>query len=89
MPPLFACFPVCLTFVALVVLGLLVLATGMYSSAEKRKDAAPALEMRSSLDNSATGPPRWWVIVAIFAAVVVMWGILALIAPDMVGLWPR
>ena len=87
--PLFACFPVCLTFVALAVIGLLVVATGMYSRAEQQRDTGPAVESRSLLDDSETGPPRWWIIVAIFASLILIWGFMTLISADMKGLWPR
>ena len=89
MPPLFACFPVCLTFVALAVVGLLVMVAGMYSSGANPTDAEAPPEMRSSVDDANTGPPRWWVIVAIFAAVLAAGVLLALISPDMDGLRPR
>jgi hypothetical protein len=87
MTPLFACFPVCLTFVALAVLGLLVMVAGLYSSGANASD--PAAAMRSSVDDADTGPPRWWVIVAIFVVVFVAGVLLALISPDMDGLRPR
>jgi hypothetical protein len=66
MPPLFACFPVCLTFVALGVLALLVFVTGMVgagpgASASDRPIPEPEYEL--------TGPPRWWVTALIFIAV--------------------
>lgn len=67
--PLFACFPVCLTFAALGVLGLLVLVTGLYSRGlpqeEPEESGAPPVEERPS------GRPPLWVVLLIFAAVLI------------------
>ena len=68
MSPLLACFPVCLTFVALGILALLVFVTGMVgagpgAATEEVDPAAPPVDERP------TGPPPWWVILLIFAAV--------------------
>jgi hypothetical protein len=68
MSPLFACFPVCLTFVALGLLALLVFVTGMVGpgpGATTELGDDPAGERY----DGPTGPPAWWVIVLIFAAV--------------------
>ena len=67
MPPLYACFPVCLTFVALGVLALLIFVTGMVGPGPGATDE---VETPRPLDGDGpTGPPAWWVIVLIFAAV--------------------
>jgi hypothetical protein len=84
---LLACFPVCLTFAAIAVIGLLVVVAGLYSSGAGEPD--PSAAMQSSLDETETGPPRWWVVVVIFAAVLLAGILLALISPDMDGLRPR
>ena len=68
MPPLTACFPVCMTFVALGVLALLVFVTGMVGA----RSGAAADSTDSTEQNHAdgpTGPPAWWVILLIFIAV--------------------
>ena len=70
MPPLFACFPVCLTFVGIAILALLVFATGMVGPAP----TAPAEEAESKTPQpryDSTGPPAWWVIALIFFVVMV------------------
>ena len=66
MSPLFACFPVCLTFVALGILALLVLVTGMVGPGP----GASATETPNpQRDYGTTGPPPWWVVLLIFLAV--------------------
>ena len=66
MTPLFACFPVCLTFVALAFVALLVMATGMLGpGADPDPPAAPVAE---EPPDPATGPPSALVFVLIFAA---------------------
>lgn len=66
MSPLFACFPVCLTFVGIGILAVLVFITGMVgpteASTNEKTRAAP-------LADGITGPPPWWVVVLIFIAV--------------------
>ncbi len=57
MTPLFACFPVCLTFVAIGIVGVIVVALGMYNRAPI--DPAPADEPSRY---GTTGPPPWWVL---------------------------
>jgi hypothetical protein len=64
MTPLFACFPVLLTFFAL---AFLALTTGMVKAEDTQKDPL-ALPEEVPLDDNA-GPPKWWVIALIFAAV--------------------
>ena len=83
MTPLYACFPVCLTFVALAVVGLLVVATGMVgpgpgaSAPTEHPGADPAAA------GSGHGPPPWWVIVLIFVAVLVHFVLLAWVWPEL------
>jgi hypothetical protein len=81
MPPLVACFPVCLTFVALGLLALLVLATGMVGpapGAAEGEDAAPP----AFRGDGPTGPPPWWVVVLIVLAVVASFFFLNWIGAD-------
>ena len=81
MTPLFACFPVCMTLVALGILALLVIATGVVgpgpgASPEELDAGTPAP------DDGPTGPPPWWVVVLIFAAVAVVFLLLNYVAAD-------
>jgi hypothetical protein len=70
----FACLPVCLTFLALGVLGLIVVATGAYHALDPPDPAQP------------TGPgeraPPWWVFVLIPTAAVVLTLLVIWAAPD-------
>jgi len=81
MSPLLACFPVCLTFVALGILALLVFITGMVGTgpgATADADSEPA-----TVDTSGpTGPPAWWVILLIFIAVALSFFLLNWIGAD-------
>jgi hypothetical protein len=71
MTPLFACFPVCLTFVALGILALLVVVTGMVGPGPgaDADPPDPAPDREPQPGDPPTGPPPWWVVVLIFAAV--------------------
>jgi hypothetical protein len=69
MSPVFACFPVCLTFVALGILALLVFITGMVGPGPGATADADETAAAPRYDDRATGPPPWWVIVLIFTAV--------------------
>jgi hypothetical protein len=68
MPPLFACFPVCMTFVALGILALLVLVTGMVGTGPGAA-TDPDHEPETRDTGGPTGPPAWWVVLLIFSAV--------------------
>ena len=59
MTPLFACFPVCLTFVAIGIVGLIVVGFGMYNRTplEDRPDSA-----NEPSRYGTTGPPPWWTL---------------------------
>jgi hypothetical protein len=81
MTPLFACFPVCLTFVALGIVALLVVVTGMVgpgpgASADSPEDSTPPPGQ-----NPGTGPPPWWVAL-IFLAVALIFVLLNWVAAD-------
>lgn len=71
MTPLFACFPVCLTFVAIGIVGVIVVAFGLYNRLPQEEDAAADAR-------PATGPPPLWVfpvvlVLAILAMLVLGW----------------
>ena len=80
MTPLFACFPVVMTFAALTFLFLIVIATGMANDVDqdKQPENAPAVPSRVG----ATGPPPWWVVVLIFASVAALMLVLAWFFPE-------
>lgn len=79
MTPLFACFPVCMTFVALGILALLVIATGVVGT---DADPDPLESSTPEPDDGTTGPPRWWVVVLIFVAVAIVFLLLNWAAAD-------
>ncbi len=81
MTPLFACFPVCMTFVALGILAVLVIATGVVGPGSGA-DPDPLDTAAPEPNYGTTGPPRWWVVVLIFAAVVVVFLLLNWAAAD-------
>jgi hypothetical protein len=75
MTPLLGCFPICLTFVSLALIALIVVATGAYRG-------APTPAGPDAPDAPGYGPPPAWVVVLIFAAVLVHFALL-------VWLWPE
>jgi hypothetical protein len=79
MTPLFACFPVCLTFVAIGILGLIVVVLGMYNRAplEDRPEAADEPSRYG-----VTGPPPWWVLPLMLLAVAAVMLVLAWYWPE-------
>jgi hypothetical protein len=79
MTPLFACFPVCLTFVAIGIVGLIVVALGMYNRTPLEDRSDPATEP-SRYD--VTGPPPWWVFPLMLLAVAVVMLVLAWYWPE-------
>ena len=56
MTPLFACFPVCLTFVAIGIVGVIVVASGMYNRAPLPGEEVP------EADGPPSGRPPLWVL---------------------------
>jgi len=80
MTPLFACFPVCLTFVALGFLALLVIVTGMIGPGATPDPSEPPIPAHDP--EPGTGPPSWWVVLLIFAAVGVVFMLLNWVAAD-------
>ncbi|MFO0822092.1 MAG: hypothetical protein U0792_03060 [Gemmataceae bacterium] len=77
MTPLFACFPICLTFTAIGFVGIFaVVLMGLHNeepdTAAKEEDAAPEESNR----------PRWWIVVLIFAVVLLHFLVVIWIWPD-------
>ena len=81
MSPLFACFPVCLTFIALGLLALLVFVTGMVGPGPGAA-AGPGDGPVPERYQGPTGPPPWWVILLIFAAVTAAFFVLNWVGAD-------
>ena len=79
MAPLFACFPVCLTFVAIGIVGAIVVALGMYNRTPLEDRPEPA-NTRSPY--GVTGPPPWWVLPLMMLAV-------ALVMLALAWYWPE
>jgi hypothetical protein len=79
MTPVFACFPVCLTFVAIAVVGALVVALGMYNRTPL--DPLPESENEPSRYGT-TGPPPWWVLPLMFLVLTVVMLVLAWYWPE-------
>jgi hypothetical protein len=65
MTPLFACFPVCIFFVGLAIIGLIVI---IFDVANRipGDDQKPRPEDVVPTTGEKTGPPPWWVIVLLF-----------------------
>ncbi|MDB5307553.1 MAG: hypothetical protein JWO38_1755 [Gemmataceae bacterium] len=80
MTPLFACFPVCMTFVSLSIVGAIMILAGAGRDGlpESGGDEQPA----PGSPETAGGPPPWWVVVLIFAAVLVGMLLLSLVSGD-------
>lgn len=72
MPPLLACFPVCLTFAIMTVFGvmLLILGVGRNVPIPPPEPREPSTVIRRPLPAVETGPPPWWVFVAVLVATV-------------------
>jgi hypothetical protein len=68
MTPLFACFPVCLFFVALGFVALVVVASGMANRIPGDDQPGPA--GRPWSPPGQTGPPPWWAIALMAAALI-------------------
>jgi len=83
MTPLFACFPVCLTFVALAVVALLVVATGMVGPGPGASAETEHPGSDPAAAGSDHGPPPWWVVVLIFVGVLVHFVLLAWVWPEL------
>ena len=79
MTPLFACFPVCLTFVAIGIVGVLVVAMGMYNRTPLDDKPEPA---SGPSPYGVTGPPPWWVFPLMLLAVALVMLVLAWYWPE-------
>jgi hypothetical protein len=79
MTPLFACFPVCLTFVAIGIVGLIVVGLGMYNRTPLEDKQEPP---SGPAPYGATGPPPWWVFPLMLLAVALVMLVLAWYWPE-------
>lgn len=68
MTPLFACFPVCLTFVGLAIVALIVVIFDVANRVPGDDDQPTAT---SRIADEETGPPPVWVMLLMIAAIVV------------------
>ena len=79
MTPLFACLPVCMTFIGLALVAVLVVALDLTNRAAVAKqsedEGAPA-------SPGKTGPPPWWVMVLMVVAIAVTMVVLAWYWPE-------
>jgi predicted MFS family arabinose efflux permease len=62
---LFACVPICYTFAALGIIGLIVVITGAHhlEKIDQQSDEKTTTE-------PGYGPPRWWVMVLLFVVII-------------------
>lgn len=70
-----------MTFVALGILALLVIATGVVGPGPGA-DPDPLDIVTPEFDDGTTGPPRWWVVVLIFVAVAIVFLLFNWVAAD-------
>jgi hypothetical protein len=77
MPPLFACFPVCLTFVAIALVGVLVVVFGLANRIPG--DDQPGT---NGAPQAGTGPPPWWVLPLMLLALAALMLVLAWYWPE-------
>lgn len=79
MTPLFACLPVCMTFIGLALVAVVVVAMDLTNRAAVAKqsedEGAPAAQGK-------TGPPPWWVMVLMVVAIAVTMVVLAWYWPE-------
>ena len=70
MTPLFACFPVCMTFVGIALVGLVVVVLDLANRppADEQPASGPATDPAAT---GKTGPPPWWVMVLMVVAIAV------------------
>lgn len=77
MTPMFACFPVCLTFVAIGIVGAVVVAFGMYNRAP-----LPEEEEAPAADTPPSGRPPLWVLPLMLLAVTLVMLVLNWLWPE-------
>jgi hypothetical protein len=77
--PLFACLPVCLTFVALGIVGLIVVVTGAYHALDL---PAPADGTEPPGPKPGEFAPPWWLFVLLPAAVILLTLLTLWLAPE-------
>jgi len=81
MTPLFACFPVCMTFVAIGIVGLVVvMVMGTNRDGPNAPDADPTADATTETD---PGFPPLWVVALIFAVVLLHFAVLLWIWPEL------
>ncbi|MBA4187096.1 MAG: hypothetical protein C0467_03675 [Planctomycetaceae bacterium] len=81
MTPLFACFPVCMTFVAIGIVGLVVvMVMGTNREGPNAPDANPPTDMTTETE---PGFPPLWVVALIFAVVLLHFAVLLWIWPEL------
>lgn len=81
--PLFACFPICLSFVALAVIGLVVVIAGMHKSGATPGDEPAPGEPRDHAPQIQSGRPPAWVMVLIFVVVLLHFVLLLWFWPEL------
>ncbi|MCE9565368.1 MAG: hypothetical protein K8U57_25320 [Planctomycetes bacterium] len=79
MTPLFACFPVCMTFVAIGIVGLVVV---LIMGTNREGPNAPVDAIQTDTDTDPGFPP-WWVVVLIFAVVLLHFAFLLWLWPEL------
>ena len=77
MTPLFACFPVCLTFVAIAIVMVIVVVFGLSNRVPGDDEADP-----NATPTAGTGPPPWWVLPLMLLALAVVMLVLAWYWPE-------
>jgi hypothetical protein len=80
MTPLFACLPVCMTFIGIAILAAIVIIFDVANRIPGDDQPAPATAEESPLGK--TGPPPWWVMVLMVVAIVVVMLALAWYWPE-------
>jgi hypothetical protein len=79
MTPLFACFPMCMTFVALGIMGVVVVEFGLSNPIPGDDQPAPTDEPSPY---GITGPPPWWVIALMLLALALLMLVLGWYWPE-------
>ncbi len=84
MTPLFGCFPVCVTFVAIGIVGLIaVLIVGTNREGPNAPDSSPPPELIGPSNGVESGVPPLWVMALIFAVVLIHFAILLWLWPEL------